>query len=707
MKLPLHDAVLARGVLGRRMLWRSFWSILLVSVLVMAAQTFLVMQQKRDQRFQAIRSTIDLLQINVANAAWQVSESEMFALLGSLVALDGVDAVSYADPFLNVQALSPSATAQTDVWSRCERTLNQDFSDYPIGSNRLPSGTMKVCFNSPDSVASLMPGALVAALPLLALIVLASVFPAILVRRMVIQPIEQLTDAVRNAQSVASLHLNRPAQDKGDEIELLIEEIQVRSQRLLRERSLADLAFESFGHGMAVTDERGTIQRHNTALVNLLGETEPVLIGRKLGDLLPSTPVDPTVAPTEFTAHDGRILEASASPLRGEGTDRYRVHMVRDLTERKRMEALEQQGLKMSALGTLSSGVAHDFNNLLMAIGGNAELLMAEESLSEDGIKMLTIIRGAAKKGATLTSQLLSFARKQQLKVRPTLVSEVVADVVALSRRTLGSSHRLLVEERVSPIVMTDPVFLETALLNLLVNARDAQPEGGDIQILVDESPDLDGHTMVGVSVLNGGPAIPPEVLARMGEPFFTTKVIGKGTGLGLSMVMGFAQQTGGALLLQSKEGETRICIQLRVAQAEAADPSQRETFATPLASGESAKILVVDDDPDVRETLARMVERLGHSVTAAASVDEVQALWNAGARWDSVLCDVLLEGHSGLDVYRFLHEVDASLHFCFVSGKVPDALAVRLAALEHTDFLAKPISIDDLRRALDLAAGV
>lgn len=701
MKLPLPKPLLARGVLGRRILWRSFWSILLVSLLVMAAQTVLVMRQKQEQRFQAVVSMEGLLHANVANAAWQLSDSTMQALLDSMVALDGVDAASFTDTFLKVQSRSALALEQKDSWAHCERTLSKDFSGYPVGTHRVPSGTLKICFNAPDSVASLMPGALVAALPLVVLTVLASLFPALLVRRMVIQPIRQLTDAVRNAESVAGLQFDRPVQDKGDEIDVLIEEIQVRSQRLARERGLADLAFESIGHGMAVTDEQGTVQRHNKALATLLGTDGATLNGRHLGALLPAIHLNPAEVPTEFSARDGRVLEVVGSPLRGEGNDRYRVYLVRDLTERKRMEAMQQQGLKMNALGTLSSGVAHDFNNLLMAIGGNAELLMAEEILSDDGKKMLSVIRGAAKRGASLTSQLLSFARKQQLKVRTTRVSDVVADVLALSRRTLGSSHRLVVEERVAPAVLTDPVFLETALLNLLVNARDAQPEGGEIQILVEEGQAQGGRKMVGISVINGGPAIPADILARMGEPFFTTKAVGKGTGLGLSMVMGFAQQTGGSLQLSSKAGETRISMQLPVAEDSAPAQALSEgSISSPLAS-ESIHVLVVDDDPHVRETFVRMVKNLGHRVQSAASVEEVRALWGSGSRWDRVICDVLLEGHSGLDVYRFLQACDAPPRWCFVSGNVPDALAETLSALDGTDFLAKPVSIDDLREML------
>lgn len=698
-----------QGLLGRRILWRSFWSILLVTGLVMSLQTLIVVHQKREQRLRTVTETIEILMPNLASAAWQVSESNIKTLLSSLVALEGANAARFRDGYLDVETTSLRAEVPADVWGHCQRLIHRSLVGFPVGEQRLPAGEMEVCFEQPDSLASLAPGSLIAALPLLMLVLLAPLFPALLVRRMVIKPIEELIQAIRNSHGNQLLHFSttRPDLDRGDEIDLLVDEVKERTRRFLQEQDIVNLAFKSLGHGIAVTDAQHTVVRANREFAHLLGLEQEGVVGHSMAKTLEPSVLNESRAMVELETQKGRFLEVSGADIHTGSEDAHRVYMVRDLTEKKLLESQMQQSQKMNALGTLSSGVAHDFNNLLMAIGGNAALIAETESLSDDGREMLQAIRGAAKKGASLTSQLLSFARKQQLKMRTVSVGTVVGELVALSKRTLGTAHLLVVEQDGEVAVVTDPVFLETAILNLLVNARDAQPAGGTIRIVVGQSVDDKARPMVDISVINAGPTIPPEVLARMGEPFFSTKAVGKGTGLGLPMVAGFAQQSGGSLLIASAEGET--CITIRLPEAEPKSASAPEAIPETVSAGRCGatgavpattvqSLLLVDDDLPVRTTLQRMLKSIGFRVSQASSLQEVQRLWAKGERWDGVLCDVMLEGHSGLEVYDYLMQVGMPPRFCFISGNVPDALMARIEQLGTVGLLAKPLDMDELQ---------
>lgn len=704
MTPPLEKGRLGASVLGRRMLHRSFWSVLLVSALVIAAQSLVVMQQKREQRFRTVDDTAAILLPNIASASWQVSEATMATLLDSLVALEGATAARFEDGYLRVERHTPRPTASELDWRSCERVIRRDLRGFPLGSEKLPAGLLEICFVQPASLGSLLPDALVAAAPLLVLLLLASVYPAMLVHRMVIRPIGDLTDAIRRSRLLGFVP-QRPPKDRGDEVDVLVEELKERTIRLLQEQGMSDLAFHALSDGMAVADQQLVVQRYNAAMATALGlAPSERLEGRSLRDYLPAEAFVHPDRPLEFSGPGARVLEVSSSPLNFEGAPAHRVYQVRDLTDKKRHEAEVRQANKMNALGTLSGGVAHDFNNLLMAIGGNAELIGLDEKLSPEGQRMLGVIRQAARRGSALTAQLLSFARKQPMKIGSLGAREVVTEVAALSRRTLGSGHRVEVRIGEDCWVRTDRTLLDTALINLLVNARDAQPQGGVIQLVV-EPLEGEAQPLVRLSVLNEGPDIPREVLDRMGEPFFTTKGPGKGTGLGLSMVMGFAAQSGGRFEMHSAHGHTRMSIVLPRAMA----PDAREldgAGAPPIAgASRSLAVLLVDDDLTVRETLAGLLRSLGHRVEQAGSAAEVQVLVvDHGPVWDVVLCDMVLAHGSGLDVQHMLQSHGANMPCVFISGNVPEALSARMGSQDLPDVLFKPVSRERLQAALAAA---
>ncbi|HYD99008.1 MAG TPA: PAS domain-containing protein, partial [Alphaproteobacteria bacterium] len=332
-----------------------------------------------------------------------------------------------------------------------------------------------------------------------------------------------------------------------------------------------------------------------------------------------------------------------------------------DVTERLRsqtqlaaaQEAL-RQSQKMEAIGQLTGGVAHDFNNLLTVIRSSADLLRRPELPEDRRRRYVDAIADTAERAAKLTGQLLAFARRQALTPKVFDAAGRVRSVADMLRSLLGSQIRLLIEaDRDGCHVEADPSQFETALVNLAVNARDAMAEGGTLRIgvgLADCVPATRGHAaahgaFVRVSVADSGVGIAPEAMDRIFEPFFTTKEVGQGTGLGLSQVFGFAKQSGGEVLVDSRPGggATFTLYLPRAARAEEADPPAP---AQPLLSG--GRVLVVEDNTAVGAFAVELLEDLGHAAVWVANAQAALDRLAAGDRFDVVFTDVVMPGMSG-----------------------------------------------------------
>jgi PAS domain S-box-containing protein len=314
-----------------------------------------------------------------------------------------------------------------------------------------------------------------------------------------------------------------------------------------------------------------------------------------------------------------------------------------DVTGQRAAEAALRRAQKLEAVGQLTSGVAHDFNNLLMVIAGNLELLGKAEG-AERRERLADRIGQAVSRAQRLTKQLLAFARKQQLDRRTVDLNALVAAMGELARRSLGPHVRL--ETRLEPDLapcFADPGQVEVALVNLLLNARDAMPGGGAVTVstgsvrLGPETPEVasgevPAGTNVSLVVADAGSGMPPEVLNRATEPFFTTKHGGPGSGLGLSTVYGFAQQSEGHLSLQSRPGRGTVARLLFPCA-----PSAPEASAPPRG-GE--RVLLVDADAGARDAATALLEGLGYSVVRAASPKEAVALLDGGIAADLLLVD-------------------------------------------------------------------
>ena len=338
--------------------------------------------------------------------------------------------------------------------------------------------------------------------------------------------------------------------------------------------------------------------------------------------------------------------------------------VTRDITERKEAQRqLEEarealfQSQKMEALGQLTGGIAHDFNNLLMAVLGSLELLRKRLPYDPHYATLLENAIQGAQRGATLTQRMLAFARRQPLKLEAVDVTALIRGMSSFMQRSIGPTYRLEVRFPPGlPLVTTDPAQLEAALLNLVVNARDAMAEDGLIAISASAEPAsgaLAPGDYVRIAVTDTGEGMDEHTLSRATEPFFTTKGVGKGTGLGLSMVHGLAAQSGGLLKLKSRPGEgATVEVWLPTAPPEA----QVRVAERPADVGFSVElrpltVLAVDDDPLVLTNTAALLEDLGHHVVRARSGREALDLLHAHPDVDLVITDQVMPRMTGLQL--------------------------------------------------------
>jgi len=347
-----------------------------------------------------------------------------------------------------------------------------------------------------------------------------------------------------------------------------------------------------------------------------------------------------------------------------------------EIGAREQAQAALLQAQKMEAMGQLTGGVAHDFNNLLTAVSGSLELLESRIT-DERGVQFLRIAQRSVSRGAKLTESLLAFARKQRLDPVPADLNTVVVEISEMLRRSIGVSVEVknVLASDLWPVLI-DVTQIETALLNVALNARDAMPGGGvlvietaNIRARDNELPvEVAGQDCVLVSLCDTGIGMSPEVIERAFEPFFTTKEIGKGTGLGLSMVFGVVRQSGGVVRIRSRlrEGTTVQIYLPRTIEGKARRPRRGVKLQ---ASEKKAHILVVDDDPDVRWIIAEDLREIGYLVTEADSGRAALAILERGDPCDLMIADLVMTGLTGVDTVRLARRTRSDLKVLFCSG--------------------------------------
>ena len=386
--------------------------------------------------------------------------------------------------------------------------------------------------------------------------------------------------------------------------------------------------------------------------------------------------------------------------------------LIDQIGQRERAEAALVQSQKMEAVGQLTSSMAHDFNNILASMVGYIHLARRRMEEGEPRALLDKAVAAAAR-GRRLTSRLLAFSRNDVLSTVAVDLQQLLAGMAEWLQQTAGSRIHVQMSTSDEPLVaMTDANQLELAVLNLVINARDAMPEGGRIAIglrpgeaPVDE-PDLPAGRYVVLTVADSGHGMPPEVAARAFEPFFTTKPSGRGTGLGLAQVMGVARLSQGtARVRSSPEAGTEVALWLRAGQLpppEAQAPLQSPAAALPAVL--DAQVLLVDDEADIRHTVSRLLDEAGYVVKSAANSSEALAAVHAGFVPDVLVADYAMPGDNGVELALKLRQLQPDLPVLFLSGHVDHAIVT--TAVPGAQLLRKPFRVDELLGAVGGVVG-
>jgi two-component system, cell cycle sensor histidine kinase and response regulator CckA len=375
-----------------------------------------------------------------------------------------------------------------------------------------------------------------------------------------------------------------------------------------------------------------------------------------------------------------------------------------DITARKELERQLQQAQRMEAVGLLAGGIAHDFNNILSVITVSSQTLLGEMSPDDPGRPEVEEIIRAADRVTALTRQLVAFSRRQVLRPERVDVNETVVSMDRMLSRLLGVEVTVVTDLHADPcLVEVDPGQLEQVIVNLAVNARDAMPRGGVLSIATRFGTFDSGSEWVRLLVRDDGDGMDDGVLGRVFEPFFTTKE--QGTGLGLATVYGIVQQSHGTISVWSEPGKGTTFEIALPRLTVPVEPVLGGSVPTPASAKEGVRlrILLVEDNDDVRRTLRRVLERFGHDVNEAVNGQEALDVVGALEAVDLVLTDVAMPTMGGIELVRSLREDDAGLPVIYMSGfpgPATDGMAVETDEL--TVFMAKPFGPSELREAID-----
>jgi two-component system, cell cycle sensor histidine kinase and response regulator CckA len=479
---------------------------------------------------------------------------------------------------------------------------------------------------------------------------------------------------------------------------------------------------EAASDAILLIEERGAISSLNAAAVEMFGHAPEEAIGRTAALLVPA--LAPALARGlrgeslragsghELTGRrrDGTTfpVEISAAEWTGEGGRGYAL-LLRDLSRRNRLEEEFLQAQKMEAIGRLAAGVAHDFNNLLMGISGCATVALDRLDGHEEVRELLDEIVSAAASGASITRQLLEFGRKRKHSPRLLDLDSVVFRSEAMLRRLLGEDIELLVRcNAAGAMVRCDPGQIEQVLMNLIVNARDAMPSGGRLIIETSEVEIAREEALrrwVRLRVSDTGCGMDEEIQEYLFEPFFTTKSIGEGTGLGLSTVYAIVERSGGQIDLASEIGVgTTFTIHLPCA-----DPNARAQTPVPggTTADRSGTILVVEDQPMVRETIRYYLERRGYRVLEARDgVEGLEMYRDHAEAIDMLLTDVVLPGVVGTELARRIHALEPGIPVLYMSAYPRESLVDEGRMAPGMAALQKPFTEEELLASVRAALG-
>ena len=486
--------------------------------------------------------------------------------------------------------------------------------------------------------------------------------------------------------------------------------------------------FNATPMAIATLDQDGKILSSNAAFAKLLPEALKAVDGARLiytglqerdrdsiATALAATiagqtdgaPVDASIGADG--ARSARLFLAPAGEENGQSTA---MLYALDTTEQRALQENFAQSQKMQAIGQLAGGVAHDFNNVLTAIIGYSDLLLANHRPTDPSFQDIMQIKQNANRAAGLVRQLLAFSRRQTLRPQVLQVGDLLSDLQMLMRRLVGEKIDLQLKHgRDVWLVKADLNQLEQVVVNLVVNARDAMPEGGKIELKTRNvlraecdafrEPLLVAADYVMIEVRDDGHGIPPELREKIFEPFFTTKEVGKGTGLGLSMVYGIVKQTGGFVFVDSEVGHGttfRIFLPRHMQEASEAVVAKAEVAKPAADLTGHGVVLLVEDEEAVRAFGARALASRGYTVLEASSgVDALRVVEEADGKIDLIVSDVVMPEMDGPTMFGELRKRGIKAKVIFVSGYAEEAFSKNLPEGEDFGFLPKPFSLKQL----------
>jgi PAS domain S-box-containing protein len=541
----------------------------------------------------------------------------------------------------------------------------------------------------------------------------------------------------RKGDQVTAPGLSLETDELAEALNAASSELAASERRLIEEQERLAVTLGSLGDGVMACDQDGRITLMNRVAESLTGWSAVEALGRPLGEVLrlaegrTGEPARSPVGEGPGEADAGRtgqvllegrdggrrpVSDSRAPILSAAGEPLGMVVLLRDESariqaEQKRLALEEQlrQAQKMEAVGQMAGGIAHDFNNILTAIIGYTSMFLDQARGGGAGQELAERILRAAERAAGLTRSLLAFSRKQKMSLKPVDLNDILRNQEHLLRRLIGEDIILRVEPSAQPLVaQVDAGQIEQVVLNLVTNARDAMPRGGLLSISAQAAtlegpafvPPDQGATLSGPCVLlcvsDTGAGMDAATLAKIFDPFFTTKAVGKGTGLGLAIVHGIVEQHGGLIRVYSHPGiGTTFKIYLpRLAEGELAPAS----LATPQVRGGTERILLVEDEAEVRRVVRMMLEAGGYRVVEAGSGEEALALLAGEAREvPLVISDVIMPGITGKELRDRVVASHPGTRVLYLSGYTADIIQNKGFLASEADLLMKPFSSADL----------
>ena len=488
--------------------------------------------------------------------------------------------------------------------------------------------------------------------------------------------------------------------------------------------------FETSQDLILVTDTKGSFVQVSPSSMTILGYRPEEMIGHSAVEFIHPDDLDSTREEMRAARRGRQMRNFDTRYVRKDGesvmltwmgtwSEPVRRHFFvgRDLTEKQEAEARLRQVQKMDAVGQLTGGVAHDFNNILTVITGTIGILADAIADRPELVSIAKLIDDAAERGAQLTRHLLAFARKQPLQPREVDVNLLIVETAKLLHPTLGEQIQIsptLAEDAWTALV--DPSQLTTAVLNLALNARDAMPGGGKLvletrNVYLDEGyasmhSEVAPGNYVMIAVSDTGSGIPAANLERVFDPFFTTKEIGKGTGLGLSMVFGFVKQSGGHIKIYSEEGHGTT-VRIYLPRSTGLHLTETEAMATSDIRGGHEVVLIVEDDPMVRQYVITQIRSLGYTTLDAANASEALDIIDNNANIELLFTDVIMPGRmNGRHLVDEALRRRPALKTLFTSGYTENAIVHHGRLDSGVLLLAKPYRKSELARMIRLALG-